>query len=86
MGGEYSVRVLPDEFLLKSVVMKVDFKRNSSARTRRYEYSPPTNALVSALHIGVIFQKIYLSFFCLGTPTPLAVTSRHVTDENALYL
>ena len=33
-GGEYSyLRVLPDEFLLKSVVIKVNFKRNSSGRT-----------------------------------------------------
>ena len=41
-GGEYSyIRVLPDEFLLKSAVIKVNFKRNSLGRTRRYEYSPP---------------------------------------------
>ena len=40
-GGEYSyIRVLPDEFLLKSVVITVDFKRNSSGRTRIYEYAP----------------------------------------------
>ena len=53
-GGAYSyIRVLPDEFLLKSVVITVDFKRNSSGRTRIYEYAPPPpppiNALVSAL-------------------------------------
>ena len=51
-GGVYSyIRVLPDEFLLKSVVITVDFKRNSSGRTRMYEYAPPPpiNALVSAL-------------------------------------
>ena len=51
-GGEYLYFcVLPDEFLLKSVVIKVDFKRNSSGRTRIYEYSPPPppiNALVTA--------------------------------------
>ena len=41
-GGVYSyIRVLPDEFLLKSVVITVDFKRNSSGRTRVYEYAPP---------------------------------------------
>ena len=41
-GGEYSyLLVLPDEFLLKSAVIKVNFKRNSSGRTRIYEYSPP---------------------------------------------
>ena len=41
-GGVYSyIRVLPDEFLLKSVVITVDFKRNSSGRTRIYEYTPP---------------------------------------------
>ena len=41
-GGEYSyIRVLPDEFLLKSVVITIDFNRNSSGRTRIYEYAPP---------------------------------------------
>ena len=41
-GGAYSyIRVLPDEFLLKSTVMITDFKRNSSGRTRIYEYTPP---------------------------------------------
>ena len=41
-GGEYSyLLVLPDEFLLKSAVIKFNFKRNSSDRTRIYEYSPP---------------------------------------------
>ena len=40
-GGGYSyIRVLPDEFLLKSTVMTTDFKRNSSDRTRIYEYPP----------------------------------------------
>ena len=40
-GGAYSyIRVLPDEFLLKSTVMTTDFKRNSSGRTRIYEYTP----------------------------------------------
>ena len=45
-GGGYSyIRVLPDEFLLKSVVITVDFKRNSSGRKRIYEYAhpPPPN-------------------------------------------
>ena len=61
-GGEYSyIRVLPDEFLLKLTLMTVDFKRNSSGRTRRYEYShspppPPINALVSPL-----FSHLFLS-------------------------
>ena len=33
-GGAYSyIRVLPDEFLLKSTVMTTDFKRNSLGRT-----------------------------------------------------
>ena len=41
-GGEYSyLLVLPGEFLLKSAVIKANFKRNSSGRTRIYEYSPP---------------------------------------------
>ena len=41
-GGEYSYfLVLPDKFLLKSVVIKVNFKRNSSDRTRIYEYKLP---------------------------------------------
>ena len=41
-GCKYSyIGVLPDEDLLKSVVIKVDFTRNSSGRTRIYEYSPP---------------------------------------------
>ena len=53
-GGEHSyLLVLPDEFLLKSAVIKVNLKRNSSGRTRIYEYSPPPpppiNALVSPL-------------------------------------
>ena len=43
-GCEYTYfRVLPDEFLLKSIVIRVDFKRNSSSRTRRYEYTLPPN-------------------------------------------
>ena len=42
MLGAYSyICVLPDEFLLKSTVMTTDFKRNSSGRTRIYEYTPP---------------------------------------------
>ena len=57
-GGAYSyIRVLPDEFLLKSTVMTTDFKRNSSGRTQIYEYAPPPpiNALVSALHMAMYF-------------------------------
>ena len=55
------IRVLPDEFLLKSVVISVDFKRNSSGRTRIYEYTPPLpiNALVSALNVRL--QKSHSS-------------------------
>ena len=59
-GGAYSyVRVLPDEFFLKSVVITVDFKRNSSGRTRIYEYapSPPINALVTAL-VSIALEKL----------------------------
>ena len=53
-GGEYSyLLVLPDKFLLKSVVIKNNFKRNSSDKTRIYEYTPPPpppiNVLVSPL-------------------------------------
>ena len=55
-GGAYSyIRVLPDEFLLKSTVMTTDFKRNSLGRKRIYEYpppSPPINVLVKALHVA----------------------------------
>ena len=41
-GGAYSyIRVLSDEFLLRSTVMTTDFKRNLSGRTRIYEYPPP---------------------------------------------
>ncbi len=52
-GGEYSyVRVLPDEFLLKSVVFKFILKEISRAE---HDYMnihpppPPINALVSPL-------------------------------------
>ena len=49
-GGAYLyIRVLPDEFLLKSVVITVDFKRSSPGRTRIYEYASPINALGTAL-------------------------------------
>ena len=51
-GGGYSyTRVLTDEFLLKSAVITVDFKRNWSCRMRIYEYAPPINPLVTALPI-----------------------------------
>ena len=43
IGGAYSyIRVLTDEFLLKSTEMTTDFKRNSSGRTRIYEFPPPS--------------------------------------------
>ena len=46
----------------KNVVITVDFRRNSSGRTRIYEYAPPPqiNALVTALHLAIE------SFFCLS--------------------
>ena len=72
-GCEYSyIRVLPDEFLFKLTLMTADFKRNSSGRTRRYEYSPPPpqiNALVSPL--GIACEK---KLFLL-----------HVLDFNAIF-
>ena len=41
-GGVCSyIYVLPGEFLLKSTLMTTDCKRNSSGRTRIYEYTPP---------------------------------------------
>ena len=65
IGGAYSyIRVLHDEFLLKSTVMTTDFKRNMSGRTRIYEYPPPPppiNALVTALIMGPV------TFFSKGT-------------------
>ena len=63
-GGGYAyIRVLPDEFLLKSVIITVDFKRNSSAkREYMHEYVyPPINALVTALpicYLATILDKI----------------------------
>ena len=62
-GGEYSyIRVLPDEFLLKLTLMTADFKRNSSGRTRRYEYSPPPpppiNVLVSPLIARLLVHAV----------------------------
>ena len=58
LGCVYSyIRVLPDEFLLKSVVITVDFKRNWSSRTRVFEFPPPPppiNALLTALVTNVI--------------------------------
>ena len=68
-GGVYSyIRVLPDEFLLKSVVITDDFKRNSSGRTRIYEYAPPPliNALVTALSMAA--QTIKSNLNCIPTP------------------
>ena len=59
-GGRYSyIRLLPDEFLLKLVVITVDFKRNSLDTTRIHEYAPPPppiNALVTALAIYHFFD------------------------------
>ena len=62
-GGGYSyIRVLPDEFLLKSVVITADFKRNSSGRTRIYEYAtPPINALVTALSGNIKLHQVGFS-------------------------
>ena len=41
-GGGYSyIRIPPDEFLLKSVVITVDFKRNSSAEREYMNMHPP---------------------------------------------
>ena len=60
-GDAYSyIHVLPDEFLLNSTVMTTDFKRNSSDRTRIYEYSPthpPINALVTALSVAIVNRE-----------------------------
>ena len=66
-GGGYSyICVLPDEFLLKSVVFTVDFKRNSTIRTRIYEYAPlpSINALVTALK--VIYRQKSRSCYKVG--------------------
>ena len=41
-GCEYSyLRVLPDEFLLKLAVIKINFKRNLSGRTQYMNIHPP---------------------------------------------
>ena len=45
------IRDLPDECLLKSTVMTTDFKRNSSGRTRIYEYAPPPPQLTLQLRL-----------------------------------
>ena len=77
-GGGYSyICVLPDEFLLKSVVITVDFKINLSGRTRIYEYAPPPppiNALVTALKPWTFFNahrftetKYHEYMFCKET-------------------
>ena len=48
---------------LKSVVITIDFKRNSSRRTRIYEYAPPPiNALVSAL-APTLYRGIVTTIF-----------------------
>ena len=65
IGGAYShIRVLLDEFLLKSTVMTTNLKKNSSGRTRIYEYPPPPppspiNALVTALSMGQTLDCYY---------------------------
>ena len=33
--------LMPNEFLLKSTLITTDLKRDSSGRTRIYEYTPP---------------------------------------------
>ena len=68
-GGRYScIRILPDEFLLKSVVITVDFKRNLSGRTGIYEYAPPPiNALVTTVSWSVpltTYSVVKLSKMC----------------------
>ena len=82
-GGAYSyIRVLPDEFLLKSTVMTTDFKRNSSGRTRIYEYTPPPppiNALVSALVAATLrfhlysFQRLSLRYLWSFVKSPYGI-------------
>ena len=50
MGVYLYIGVLPDEFLLKSVVIRVDCKGNSSGRTLIYEYTlPPINGQVMSM-------------------------------------
>ena len=50
---------VPDECLLKSIPITTDLKRNSSGRTRRYEYSPlPLLTLYS-----VYKKKLYLGSY-----------------------
>ena len=60
-GGKYSyIRVLPDEFLLKSTLMTTHFKRNSSGRTRKYEYSPPPPPPINALVTVLVENEIHI--------------------------
>ena len=49
MGAYSYICVMPDEFLLNSVVITVNFERNSSGGTRIYEYAPSIDTLVTAL-------------------------------------
>ena len=61
-GGVYSyIHLLPDEFLLKSVVIRVEFKRNSRAEGEYMNTPPPPsiNALVKALNVW--HNGIYMS-------------------------
>ena len=49
-GGAYSyIRVLPDEFLLKSTVMTTDLKKIRRAEREYMNIYPPINALVTAI-------------------------------------
>ena len=78
IGGVH-IRVLPNEFLLKSTVMTTEFKRNSSGRTRIYEYTPPPpiNALVSALLIRVISWNL--------TPLPIVLSDSKIDNKKVPF-
>ena len=62
-GGAYSyIRVLPDEFLLKSTVMTNWFSKEIRRAEREYMNiypPPPINALVTALPVFVQFDLYY---------------------------
>ena len=47
----------PARMLLKSVVIRADFKTNSWDRTQIYEHTPPINALVTALNVQDMSDK-----------------------------
>ena len=70
------IRVLPDEFLLKSTVMTTDFKRNSSGRSEYMNIHTPINALVSAL-LGwlpieqlLLFKDTIMAYKCVNNLAP----------------